>query len=43
VDTALNIVHLLAAIVWVGGTVALVFVAALLVQRLEGGARPPAR
>ena len=38
-DTALNIVHLLAAIVWVGGTVALVFVAVPPVQRLEGEVR----
>lgn len=35
----LRIVHLLAAIVWVGGTVALVFVAVPLVQRLEGELR----
>jgi uncharacterized membrane protein len=32
-------VHLLAAIVWVGGTVALVFVSVPLAQRLEGPAR----
>ena len=38
-DTALRIVHLLAAIVWVGGTIALVFVAVPPVQRLEGEAR----
>ena len=38
-DTALRIVHLLAAIVWAGGTVALVFVAVPPVQRLEGEAR----
>ena len=38
-DTTLRIVHLLAAIVWVGGTVALVFVAIPPVQRLEGDAR----
>ena len=38
-DTALRIVHLLAAIVWTGGTVALVFVAVPPVQRLEGEAR----
>lgn len=37
--TALRIVHLLAAIVWVGGTIALVFVAVPPVQRLEGEAR----
>jgi uncharacterized membrane protein len=39
VDDALRIVHLLAAIVWVGGTIALVFVAVPPVQRLEGEAR----
>jgi copper resistance protein D len=39
VDTALRIVHLLAAIVWVGGTVALVFVAVPPAQRLEGEQR----
>jgi putative copper export protein len=39
VDLALRTVHLLAAIVWVGGTVALVFVAVPPVQRLEGEAR----
>jgi putative copper resistance protein D len=39
VDTALRIVHLLAAIVWAGGTVALVFVAVPPVQRLEGAER----
>jgi len=38
-DTALRIVHLLAAIVWAGGTVALVFVAIPPVQRLEGDVR----
>ena len=38
-DTALRIVHLLAAIVWVGGTVALVFVAVPSAQRLEDEAR----
>src|SRR5438552_18531518 len=38
-DLALRTVHLLAAIVWVGGTVALVFVAVPPVQRLEGEAR----
>jgi putative copper export protein len=36
VDVALRIVHLLAAAVWVGGTIALVFVAVPPVQRLEG-------
>ncbi|MGZ8716886.1 MAG: CopD family protein [Gaiellaceae bacterium] len=35
-DLALRIVHLLAAIVWAGGTVALVFVAVPPVQRLQG-------
>jgi copper resistance protein D len=39
VDTALRIVHLLAATVWVGGTIALVFVAVPPAQRLEGEAR----
>jgi copper resistance protein D len=39
VNAALRIVHLLAAIVWVGGTVALVFVAVPPVQRLDGAAR----
>jgi copper resistance protein D len=39
VDTTLRIVHLLAAIVWVGGTIALVFVAVPPVQRLESEAR----
>ena len=38
-DLALRTVHLLAAIVWVGGTVALVFVAVPPVQKLEGEAR----
>jgi copper resistance protein D len=38
-DDALRIAHLLAAIVWVGGTLALVFVAVPPVQRLEGEAR----
>jgi putative copper resistance protein D len=36
VELALRIVHLLAAIVWVGGTIALVFVAVPAAQRLEG-------
>jgi uncharacterized membrane protein len=39
VDAALRIVHLLAATVWVGGTIALVFVAVPPVQRLTGDAR----
>ncbi len=38
-DLALRTVHLLAAIVWAGGTVALVFVAVPPVQRLEGETR----
>ena len=38
-DAALRVVHLLAAIVWVGGTVALVFVAVPPVQKLQGEAR----
>jgi len=39
VDEALRIVHLLGAIVWVGGTISLVFVAVPPVQRLDGEAR----
>ncbi len=38
-EDALLVVHLLAAAIWVGGTVALVFVAVPPVQRLEGEAR----
>src|SRR5207248_9268551 len=38
-DAALRIVHLLAAVVWVGGTVSLVFVAVPPVQRLQGEER----
>ena len=38
-DTALRAAHLLAATVWVGGTVALVFVAVPPVQRLQGEER----
>lgn len=38
-ELALRIVHVLAAAVWVGGTVALVFVAVPPVQRLEGELR----
>ena len=38
-EPALRIVHLLAASVWVGGTVALVFVAVPPLQRLEGPER----
>jgi putative copper resistance protein D len=39
VDLALRIVHLSAAIVWTGGTVALVFVAVPPIQRLQGPER----
>jgi putative copper export protein len=39
VHAVLVVVHLLAAAVWVGGTVALVFVAVPVVARLEGEAR----
>jgi uncharacterized membrane protein len=42
-DTALRAVHLLAATVWVGGTIALVFVAEPPVQRLEGEERARTR
>lgn len=38
-EPVLRIVHLLAAIVWVGGTVALVFVSVPPAQRLEGPQR----
>jgi putative copper resistance protein D len=38
-DTALRVVHLLAAIVWSGGTIALVFVAVPPVQKLQGEER----
>lgn len=38
-EATLRTVHVLAAAVWVGGTVALVFVAVPPVQRLEGEAR----
>ncbi|MHB8470878.1 MAG: CopD family protein [Gaiellaceae bacterium] len=38
-ELALRIVHVLAAIVWAGGTVALVFVAVPPVQRLQGESR----
>lgn len=38
-NAALRIVHLLAAVVWVGGTVSLVFVAVPPVQRLQGEER----
>ena len=40
--TALRIVHLLAATVWVGGTVALVFVGVPAIRLLEGEARATA-
>jgi putative copper resistance protein D len=40
--TALRIVHLLAAMVWVGGTIALVFVGVPAIRRLEGEARATA-
>lgn len=40
--TALRIVHVLAASVWVGGTVALVFVGVPAIRRLEGEARATA-
>ena len=40
--TALRIVHLLSATVWVGGTVALVFVGVPAVRKLEGEARATA-
>jgi uncharacterized membrane protein len=39
IELALRIVHLLAATVWVGGTVALVFVAVPPLQRLQGETR----
>lgn len=39
VEEALRIVHVLAAAIWVGGTVALVFVAVPPLQRLEGETR----
>jgi putative copper export protein len=39
VDAVLLVVHMLAAAVWVGGTVALVFVGVPVVARLEGEAR----
>src|SRR3954462_12315582 len=40
--TALRIVHLLSATVWVGGTIALVFVGVPAIRRLEGEARATA-
>jgi uncharacterized membrane protein len=39
VDAVLLVLHLLAAAVWVGGTVALVFVGVPVVARLEGEMR----
>jgi putative copper export protein len=39
VDAVLLVLHMLAAAVWVGGTVALVFVGVPVVARLEGEAR----
>jgi uncharacterized membrane protein len=39
VEPVLRTVHLLAAIVWVGGTIALVFVSVPPLQRLEGAQR----
>jgi uncharacterized membrane protein len=39
VETVLVVVHLLAAAVWVGGTVALVFVGVPVVRTLDGEAR----
>ena len=40
--TALRIVHLLSATVWVGGTIALVFVGVPAIRKLEGEARATA-
>jgi putative copper resistance protein D len=39
VELTLRIIHLIAATIWVGGTVALVFVSVPLAQRLEGEQR----
>ena len=41
-DTAVAALHVLAAAVWVGGTVALVFVAVPVAKRLTGEARAAA-
>lgn len=41
-ETALDAIHLLAAAVWVGGSVALVFVGVPVVRTLEGEARTQA-
>jgi putative copper resistance protein D len=40
--TVLRVVHLLSATIWVGGTIALVFVGVPVVRRLEGEARAQA-
>ena len=40
--TALRIVHLMSAMVWVGGTIALVFVGVPAIRKLEGEARATA-
>lgn len=40
--TALRIVHLMSAAIWVGGTIALVFVGVPAIRRLEGEARATA-
>ncbi len=40
--TALRIVHLLSATIWVGGTIALVFVGVPAIRRLDGEARATA-
>ena len=42
IETALIVVHVLAAATWVGGTIALVFVAVPVVRQLEGPARAAA-
>ena len=41
--TAVRVVHLLSASIWVGGTAALVFVCVPAIRRLEGEARATAR
>jgi putative copper export protein len=41
-ETALVVVHVLAAATWVGGTIALVFVAVPVARQLEGPARAAA-
>ena len=40
--TVLRVIHLLSATVWVGGTVALVFVGVPAIRKLEGEARATA-